>query len=244
MRSLTVKNFFRVFKCPVCREPIRLGDEGEGVFCSVCRAKWEIDKRKLCSKCGLSADLCCCMPELIKKSGARALIKLCFYDADSGSPADRLILYLKDYRDKRVSDLPVRELSMLLHKYFEQNGIEPSAVTFTYAPRSISALEKKGFDQAKILSLGCARLLGASFSDIVKRKRFSRSQKGLDSAGRVKNAKGAFAIKRNARLDGKTVVLIDDVVTTGASLLAVSELLKGAGAGQLICASIALTETK
>ena len=244
MKALTVKNFFRVFKCPICREPIRLGDEGEGVFCSTCRAKWEIDKRKLCSKCGLSADLCRCMPELIKKSGAEALIKLCFYDSDSGSPADRLILYLKDYRDKRVSDLTAREISALLHKYFEQNGIEPSAAVFTYAPRSISALEKKGFDQAKILSFGCAKLLGASFAVIVKRKRFSRSQKGLDSAGRVKNARGAYFINRNVRLDGKTVVLIDDVVTTGASLLAVSELLKGAGAGQLICASIALTETK
>lgn len=245
MKSLTVKNFFRVFKCPICREPIKLGEEGDcGVFCSVCRAKWEIDRRKLCVSCGLSADICRCMPELMRRSGVEALVKLCFYDTDTGSPSDRLVLYLKDFRDKRVSSLPERELSVLLRKYFEQNGIEPSRVVFTYAPRSLSTLDKKGFDQAKILSLGCSKLLGSEFRNLVRRNRFSRSQKGLDSSRRVKNARGAFRIKRNAELHGETVVLIDDVVTTGATLSAVSGLLKRAGAGRIICASIALTATK
>lgn len=244
MKNLTLRNFLCVFKCPVCREPLPLGTETEGVFCRNCRAKWELEKAKLCPDCGRPAPDCRCSPETIKKAGAQVLLKICFYEADSGSAADRLILYLKDYRDSRVSCFASNELCGVLARFFGEHGIVASDVIFTYSPRSRRTVDEKGFDQAKILSQGCAAHFGAKSVRALSRNRFSRRQKGLDSVARRENAERAFGLKRNVDLRDKTVILIDDVATTGSSLAAGTVLLVSAGAKDVICASLARTESR
>ena len=80
----TVLNFFFPQKCPVCRTIIKLGEEGS-VMCPVCRLKWGYEKEKLCTECSLPAYLCTCMPKRMSTAGALDLLKLCFYDSNSGS---------------------------------------------------------------------------------------------------------------------------------------------------------------
>ncbi len=241
MKNVTVKNFFRVFKCPICREPLMLGDEGNGVMCRVCQSKWLIEKGKLCAKCSLPASECRCMPEMMSKAKVNDLIKLCFYDTESGAAADRFVLYMKDYRDHRVFNFAADELSALLSKYFEKNELLPSNIVFTYAPRSRMARDRHGFDQAEMLARRMSKRFGAVFVHTISRKCFSRRQKGLDSSERLANSKKSFRIKRGVRLTRKIVVLIDDIVTTGASLSVCAKLLRSAGAANVICASIAST---
>ncbi len=244
MKNITVKNFFRVLKCPICREPLEFGNEDDGVMCRICRAKWEVEKGKLCVQCGLPAANCRCMPELMSKAKVEDLLKLCFYETESGSAADRFILYMKDNRDTRVFDFAVGELWGLLNRYFDENSIDSSNVVFTYAPRSRLTLDQKGFDQAEILARKLSKRFGASFMRTISRKYFSRRQKGLDSAARLQNSKNSFGIKKDVKLTGRTVVLIDDVVTTAASLSVCAKMLRAAGARSIICASIALTDSR
>lgn len=99
-------------------------------------------------------------------------------------------------------------------------------------------LIRRGFNQADDLS----RHLGLPIWRVLKRTRLRPSQAGLPAASRQSNTRGAFAYRpswhgpnRTGRashrpLEGRTLVLIDDVMTTGATLDACSEILMEAGA--------------
>jgi predicted amidophosphoribosyltransferase len=64
-------------------------------------------------------------------------------------------------------------------------------------------------------------------------------QTGLSLAARRENVQGAFAVARPGRIRGRTVVLIDDVMTTGATLSACALSLKRAGAGRVLALTLA-----
>ena len=240
MNDLTLKNFFTVLKCPSCGEPFELGNEGNGVLCDACRKKWEDCKNTVCSECGNIATVCRCMPPLMKSSGASVLLKLGFYESNS-TVIQKIVLYMKDYRDKRVFDHVSLELSLLLEQYFNEKNINAWDVIFTFSPRSRKNYNKSGFDQAAELSKRCAKYFGAVFAPLIKRKYISKNQKGLDHNARLKNARGAFVPNSAFCVNGKNVVLIDDVITTGASLSECVKCIKTLGAKKVIC--IAVTKT-
>ncbi len=76
----------------------------------------------------------------------------------------------------------------------------------------------------------------------MKRTRFTKSQVGMTRDQRRRNVAGAFAVprRRRARLEGRNVLLIDDVVTTGATAEACARTLKRAGAARVDVLALAL----
>lgn len=244
MKNLTLFNFFVPQKCPVCREILPLGDEGDGVMCRICRTKWESEKRKACPDCGNDAKDCRCMPRIMQDAGVDELIKLCFYDLNNQSAADKLTLYMKDYYDRRVFRFAASELCELLEKYLSEKRIKKNSVVLTYSPRSRKMLENRGFDQACMIVKQLSKQIGCPYDHLIVRKLFTKRQKGLTRDKRSRNAKKSFKIANGIDLKGYTVVLVDDIVTTGASLANCTRLLKGAGAKRVICLAIARTERK
>jgi ComF family protein len=99
-------------------------------------------------------------------------------------------------------------------------------------PLHDSRLRQRGFNQSELLARELARrsrrpLLGAALT----RVRETPSQTGLSPTERVENVRGAFAA--TDRLDGRHVLLVDDVCTTGATLYACARTLKRAGAASV-----------
>ncbi len=89
------------------------------------------------------------------------------------------------------------------------------------------------FNQSAELARHLAMLSGTSYApDLIRRKRRTQSQAGLRAKARAKNVRGAFAVSKKAarRIAGKRVLLIDDVMTTGATLNACAGVLFWAGA--------------
>ena len=87
----------------------------------------------------------------------------------------------------------------------------------------------RGFNQAGFLAERLGMLLDIPVSESALRKiRGTRSQKKLDAAERRKNLRQAFQAER--RLDGLTVLLVDDVYTTGSTVESAAACLKEAGA--------------
>ncbi|MEM6326097.1 MAG: phosphoribosyltransferase family protein [Bacteroidota bacterium] len=90
---------------------------------------------------------------------------------------------------------------------------------------------ERGYNQAEGLAEGAADALGAAFAPtLVRRIRPTRSQTRLSNEQRWKNVDGAFALAEGARVTGRRVLLVDDVLTTGATLLAATQPLADAGA--------------
>ena len=87
----------------------------------------------------------------------------------------------------------------------------------------------RGFNQAEAL----ARHVGLPVIRALRRARRTVTQTDLPEAQRLENVSGAFAIRRRARVYGLTLVLVDDVSTTGATLDACARVLLDAGAKEV-----------
>ena len=90
------------------------------------------------------------------------------------------------------------------------------------------------YNQAALLAQETGRQAGvAVVPDLLVRHRSTRSQGGLDRTGRRRNVAGAFALRRAGSVAGKRVVLVDDVLTTGATVGECAKVLLRAGAARV-----------
>ena len=106
---------------------------------------------------------------------------------------------------------------------------------------SVRELER-GYNQSAGLASGAAKSLGCSAEDLLIRVRSTRTQTTLALSERWQNVEGAFALSPEARpLAGVRVLLVDDVVTTGATLLAAAQPLLEAGA-EVTLAALAMAD--
>jgi ComF family protein len=101
---------------------------------------------------------------------------------------------------------------------------------------------QRGFNQAELLAKEIGRRWGAPVSSVARRKKNTTAQAGLTNAKRRANVEGAFEIR--GRLDGKHVLLVDDVMTTGATASACARALKRAGAARVTLLTLARTDRR
>jgi ComF family protein len=98
----------------------------------------------------------------------------------------------------------------------------------------------RGFNQARLLAEGLATRCGLPvFPGAVRRDRATSTQTNLNTRQRAQNVHGAFSCPRPARIAGKRLLLVDDVMTTGATVSEVSKVLLEAGAGAVYALTVA-----
>lgn len=98
---------------------------------------------------------------------------------------------------------------------------------------------QRGFNQSDLLAREIARRWSVPVRKVVRRAKATIPQAGLTSAQRRRNVQGAFAVKGKTRLDGMRVLLVDDVLTTGATAGACARALKRAGAAHVALLTLA-----
>jgi len=91
----------------------------------------------------------------------------------------------------------------------------------------------RGLDLAEEAAAMFARELGRPFRPLLRKGWFTRAQAGATEGGRRRLPASAVAMGRGRRLDGESVLLVDDVWTTGTTLLRCAQALARAGAGDL-----------
>jgi ComF family protein len=100
---------------------------------------------------------------------------------------------------------------------------------------------ERRYNQSAELARTLARLTGLRWCDALRRIRYTDSQAGLDREGRLKNLKGAFVVNARAteRITGREILLIDDVLTTGATAHECARTLCHAGAARVAVLTVA-----
>ena len=100
---------------------------------------------------------------------------------------------------------------------------------------------QRGYDQAALIATVAARELRMSSVEAVVRIHATEAQYRLDRRHRADNVRDAFAVRREARraVAGRWVILVDDVVTTGATLCAAADALLDAGAAAVSAVTVA-----
>lgn len=96
-------------------------------------------------------------------------------------------------------------------------------------PLHLSRKRERGFNQAELLAARIASRLSIRLeTGIIKKTRHTTPQSALTRSERIENAKGCY--QTSADLTGKSILLVDDVVTTGATLAECALALRGTGA--------------
>ena len=197
-------------KCMFCRKILRGGD---GAACKACEA------------------------ELTGHDGVRTgtYFSRCVIPmAYEGKVRDAIIRF-------KFQDQPgyATEFGRILAKCI-QNEFAGQYDLITWIPVSGQRLKKRGYDQAMLLAMAAALELGDVAVETLRKTAHNAAQSSLtDAAARKTNVQGAYAVPEPELVEGKRILLIDDIITTGSTLDEASRTLMEAGAKEVLAAALA-----
>ncbi|MDY3556810.1 phosphoribosyltransferase family protein [Gemmata sp. JC717] len=124
----------------------------------------------------------------------------------------------------------------------ERGTAQAFAETDTVVPVPLHWWRKwtRGYNQSEALAREIARLMGRSYDPrILRRARFTTQHAQPTRSARLANMKDAFRVRTGARITGKAVLLVDDVMTTGSTASVAAKALRDAGARRVAIAVLA-----
>ena len=206
------------------------GTPGER-WCSDCQSRILPLTQPLCELCGtpITAEMARCGDCTHSPPHFRQLRSWCVFDSRIRSALHRL----KYRRDLGLSEALVPHLARhALSLGWDVDLLAP-------VPLGQGRLTERGYNQAGLIAWPLSLALGIAFApSAVNRTRETRSQVGLTRAERRANVRDAFEA-RPSRVRGRSVMLVDDVATTGATLSSCAEALHAAGARDVFALTVA-----
>ncbi len=219
--------FFPALHCRICGGASSRSWPG---LCLSCREALGAEREKVafCSRCALFyAAACRHCPHCLGR-GRRSY----FRDARAAfpftAPARRLVHDLK-YRNGRFL---AETMAALMVEDFGGAALLKGYDAFVPVPLADKRRRERGYNQAQLLAAALSRQTGLPVDDkLLRRVRDTGSQTALKGRERRENLQGAFrAAPAAAR---RNLVLVDDVITTGATMAECAKTLRQAGAGQI-----------
>lgn len=102
---------------------------------------------------------------------------------------------------------------------------------------------QRGYNQSLFIAKGAGKNLGMNFSDrILKRIKYTESQTSMTLVERAENISGAFKVTNAKEIKDKSILIVDDVITTGATISECGRALINSGANKIYAASIAVAD--
>ena len=239
-----IERYVFVRKCVGCGK--RMGYEyREEAFCDACRISFERAKADFCPECGASMSECRCIPKSLSKAEVLAYRKLFAYRKKHiNSPENRMLYFLKDNKNKRVALFLARQMLNLIYEMAADNDIDLKDAVITYIPRSKRAYSKHGVDQSMLVANMMSKESSVECLPLIRRKgRTKAEQKALGISSRVRNVGKAFVVDCEllSKCGKSTVIIFDDIVTSGASMSRASRLLRECGIEKIYAISAAYT---
>ncbi len=223
----SLENFLFPPTCISCHNI--LGEETSEVMCHICRVKWENAKTSIKQAFHGQAVVPFEIEDAPynKDSYIASLINYRPMTLDAGfAVGQRLIFELKRHNFKRHIDFMSKELENLVHETMP--GVNNyNDYTVVSIPRNPINYIKTANDGVRETGKSLAKRLNCEYADILVKSIFSKEQKFLSAAERSKNVSGNISLRKEhvGRIKGKRIILVDDVVTTGATVKEAARLL-------------------
>jgi len=223
-------------RCAFCGEDLSGG--GGRFLCESCRyGVLEPDSSLRCPRCGIGVgEAALVVGSCTHCRGRSFKFERAF---DVGSYKGKLREMLMDFKFRRRLYL-ANELGALLGEKVRREGVTGEVDFITYVPQTFVGRIVRGFNPAELLARKLSRNVDIAVArGLLERSGNARGQRGLCAKERVRNVRGAFRVRRDGFSKGKTFILVDDVLTTGATANECSKVLKRAGARKVFVAVIA-----
>ncbi len=213
-------------------------------FCCACERKLSTDQNTICDRCFSKirhTSAARLQNEFEKKFGHKKIISDFF--APFVFETDReLQRVLHSFKYDKKFRTGIFLGNILALKLKEQ---KPHWQFDIILPIPLHQLKKaeRGYNQSLFIAKGTEKIFNVNFSDqIVKRVRYTESQTQLNAKEREENISDAFRVRKNNIVAGKNILLLDDVITTGATISECGKTLLEAGANKVYAASIAIAD--
>lgn len=248
MSLITIKRFFLDLKddildfvypqtCPICRNPLKREEKD---ICDDCWKALALLPSPYCPYC-----------KCFLESADEIVDHLC---ASLSRPKERRILAVRslgtfdDYYQKLVHRLKYnkkihlgRRLAQKLGESISQEKDFAGCDIVIPVPLHRARQRERGFNQSEVLAEGISQAKGLPLArDILKRKKNTKDQTYLNPRQRAENVRGAFVVIHPDKIGDKNVILVDDVMTTGATLNECARMLQEAGATRVFAATLAV----
>lgn len=174
--------------------------------------------------------------KLMALSGISGSYALCYYNQDG--LLQELMKELK-YRNQPELGIVLGRLlgNKLNDQCFGTDMIIP-------VPLHRRKLRKRKYNQANQIAIGLSEKTGIRLDEtILSRTTNTKSQTNRAISARFENVEQIFSVKNKERIKGQTILVVDDVITTGATIVACAEQLLNHGAGQVFVAAIGKADT-
>ena len=217
--------------CVCCKKRL---DFNERALCTTCLEKHDKLKFRNCSRCSKKLHQCSCSNEYLENHYIKKLAKVFYYtQRNDMMPLNSLIYSLKRDNRNDVLDFCSDELAKSILNSFPK----AKDYIFTNVPRSKKAIIKYGIDHAQLLAKRAAEKIGAKYENILI-SNVKTEQKKLHGTERILNTD--FSVCNDIDLKGKTVIIVDDIVTTGSSMSGAAMLIHGQGASKIFGAALGI----
>ncbi len=218
---MTIHEFYRLFIsfiypniCPCCEEIIEHDDD----FCDRCRNK--------ITMCYDSFDV----------DYADSFVAYCYYEG-------KIRHAIRKFKITAAGN-SYYAFAFGIVQALRRNNLTDGIEAVVYIPMTDEDYEERGYNQVELMAKEIHHLLKIPVCNALKKRRMTKSQKSLNAAERKTNVTDAFEINSSVNIEGKKLLVIDDLCTTGNTLSEACRILKKAGASQIIAAAFAKTRKK
>ncbi len=196
--------------------------------CVLCTKLLSRNETDLCGACRMDTERV--LYPLVKGKAFECCHSVFYYKKNVASAVKRLKFSGKQHYGQAFGRL-------LAMKLLEA---DVTADVITWAPVSAKRKRKRGYDQGEEIALAVGKELGIPVVGLLRKVRHTEAQAQIsDHDVRKANVTNAYAVADPPQVEGKRILLIDDVITSGATLTECSRTLKKSGAKSVICGTFA-----